>query len=179
VKGTVITIGGPPGSGKSTAAKTVAGFLFRTYYSAGGIFRAEASRRNMSLQDFGALAEKDDSIDKWLDEKMVLLASPDSLLEGRIIGQLLMQRRIPVYRIMITATEQERANRISGRDGVGLDEALQAMRQREASERSRYMRYYGLDLDKLEYEMVVDSTELGPIPLREKILADLPLELKD
>jgi cytidylate kinase len=179
VRGTVITVGGPPGSGKSTAAKTLAGLLERTYCSAGGIFRAEAVRRNMSLPDFSALAEKDEGIDEWLDEKMVLLASPSSLLEGRIIGQMLLQRRIPVYRIMITASEQERANRISGRDGVGYDEALQAMRQREASERSRYLRYYGIDLEKLEYEMVVDSTELGPIPLREKILADLPFELKD
>jgi predicted cytidylate kinase len=179
MRGVVVTVGGPPGSGKSTAARGVGGFLGRTYYSAGAIFRAEAKRRNMTLPEFGSLAEKNPEIDMWLDEKMVLLASPSSLLEGRIIGELLLQRRIPVYRIMITATEEERASRISGRDAITYDEALQAMRQREASEKARYIRYYGIDLDKLEYDMQVDATELGPIPLREKILADLPPELKD
>lgn len=176
--GTVITLGGPPGSGKSTAAKTLAATLERELHSAGEIFRAEAARRELTLADFGALAAKDERIDLALDERMVTLAKPGALLEGRIIGQLLANRRIPVFRILVTAGEATRARRIAGRDGGSFEDALQALRARERVERDRYLRYYGIDLATLPNDWVVDSSLLDPAGVVKALLAGLPPSLK-
>ncbi len=158
MKGAVITIGGPPGSGKSTAGRGLARLLNREYVSAGAIFREEARRRGIDLRALGEIAQKDERVDKTLDETMVGMASPHRILEGRIIGELLARRFIPVIRVYITASEYTRAQRIGRREGVPADLVLPAMRVREASEAARYRKYYGIELSDLHYEIGIDST---------------------
>jgi predicted cytidylate kinase len=178
VKGTVLTVGGPPGSGKSTAGRLLAKTLEREYVSAGEIFRGEARKRGMDLPAFSELAQKDERIDKGLDETMVSLASPHRILEGRIIGELLYRRFVPVVRIYITAAEFTRAQRIGRREGVPPDLVLPAMRAREASEALRYRKYYGLELAELRYEIAVDSTRQSPDEVVRSIIARLPPDLR-
>jgi predicted cytidylate kinase len=178
VKGTVLTVGGPPGSGKSTAGRLLAKLLDREYVSAGEIFREEARKRGMDLPAFSELAQKDERIDKGLDETMVSLASAHRILEGRIIGELLYRRFVPAIRIYITATEFTRAQRIGRREHVPPDLVLPAMRAREASEALRYRRYYGIELAELRYEVAVDSTRLSPDEVVRAIVDRLPLDLR-
>lgn len=178
MKGTVLTVGGPPGSGKSTSGRLLAEVLGREYVSAGEIFRAEAKKRNLDLPAFSALAQKDERIDKALDETMVSLASPHRILEGRIIGELLARRFVPVIRLYITAAEYTRAQRIGRREGVPPDLVLPAMRAREASEAMRYRRYYGIALGELRYEIAVDSTRLSPQEVVRTIVERLPPDLR-
>jgi CMP/dCMP kinase len=178
MKGTTLTIGGPPGSGKSTASRGLASALGREYVSAGEMFRAEATKRGMDLRAFSELAQKDERIDKALDEMMVGLASPRRVLEGRIIGELLSRRFVPVLRILITASEYTRAQRIGKREGVPADLVLPAMRAREQSEIMRYRRYYGFELEDLGYDIVVDSSRMDARQVVQAILEQLPTELK-
>lgn len=178
MKGTVLTIGGPPGSGKSTAGRMLARELGRHYVSAGEIFRAEAKKRGVDLRTLGEIALTDDRIDKSLDETMVGLASPRRILEGRIIGELLVRRFIPVVRIYITAAEFTRAQRIGRREGVPADLVLPAMRVREASEASRYRKHYGIELAELRYEIGIDSTRLDPRQVVQTILERLPQDVR-
>ncbi len=173
-----ITVGGPPGSGKTTAAKRLADILHREYRSAGDVFRAEAKARGMDLLTFGTLAENDPKIDRALDGAMVALAGPRRLLEGRIIGELLARRNLPVYRILVTADEATRAGRISRREGIPFESALPAMRAREASERKRYGRYYGMDPDDLHYDLRVDTTHLSVEEVIQTILEALPEDIR-
>jgi predicted cytidylate kinase len=177
--GVTLTIGGPPGSGKSTLARSLARILGREYVSAGEIFRAEAARRKLSLSEFGALAEKDERIDLALDERMIAAAGPREVLEGRIIGELLARRRIPVFRILITAEERIRAQRVQGRDGGSYEEVLSAMRIREQTEARRYLRYYGIDLSRMGFELVIDSTRLDPGQVVLRTLEGIPEEWKE
>lgn len=177
--GVTLSIGGPPGSGKSTLGRTLAKILDREYVSAGEIFRAEAARRKLSLADFGALAEKDERIDLALDNEMISRSGPRQLLEGRIIGELLARRRIPVFRILITADEATRAARILQRDGGDRTEVLARMRAREASESQRYLRYYGIDLARLECEVAIDATQLDPGQVVLRTLERIPEEWKE
>jgi cytidylate kinase len=67
VTGRVVALGGPPGSGKSTAGRLAAQRLRYEFVSAGDLFRAEATQRGMSLAELSQLAERDDSIDRALD----------------------------------------------------------------------------------------------------------------
>lgn len=154
----VVAIGGPPGSGKSTAGRRVAALLGLDYRSAGELFREEARRRGLDLETFGRFAEEHPEVDQELDRAMQALARPGSLLDGRIQGTLCRRNRIPVHVLVVTASETERVRRVAARDGQTPEVARRALRVREASERDRYLRYYGIDLDRERPDATIDST---------------------
>jgi CMP/dCMP kinase len=162
VIGWVLAIGGPPGSGKSTAGRLVAEQLGLEYRSAGEQFRAEAARRGMDLATFGRYAETHPEVDRELDRAMQALARPGRVLDGRIQGVLCRRNGIPVRYVVVTATAVERIRRIAGRDGETIAEATRQVQAREASERLRYAKFYGIDLDREPADLTVDSTHRPP-----------------
>ena len=171
--GWVVTIGGPPGSGKSTAGRLVADHLGLEFRSAGEEFRAEARRRGMDLAAFGRYAEAHPEVDRSLDAAMQALARPGRLLEGRIQGALCRRNGIPARTVVLTADEGERIRRVAARDGRPLEGAAAEVRAREASERARYARYYGIDLAREPADLTVDSTSLPPAEVARAIEAFL------
>ncbi|RLE58590.1 MAG: cytidylate kinase, partial [Thermoprotei archaeon] len=66
-----ITVGGPPGSGTTTFSKELAKRLSLRYVYAGEIFRKEAKRRGLTLEEFSRLAEENPEIDRSLDRLML------------------------------------------------------------------------------------------------------------
>jgi CMP/dCMP kinase len=158
----VATIGGPPGSGKSTAGRAVAAALQREFVSAGDLFRAEAQRRGVDLLELSRLAAADETIDRALDDEMVRRADPGRILDGRVTGPILRRRGVPNQYVVVTAEESVRWQRLAGRDGGSVDEVGPQTREREASERDRYLRYYGIDLAKEAPDLLIDSTNLSP-----------------
>jgi len=167
----VVTVGGPPGSGKSTAGRLVARSLDLEFRSAGDLFRAEARRRDMDLAAFGRYAASHPEVDRELDRTMQALASPGHLLDGRIQGPLCRRAGVPVYDVVVTARESIRVERVAARDGQSLEVARSLVREREASERDRYRRYYGIDLEHEPAGLVVDSSDRPPLGVAEAILA--------
>jgi CMP/dCMP kinase len=158
----VVAIGGPPGSGKSTAGRQVVAALGLEYHSAGDVFRAEAKARDLDVEAFGRYAETHPEVDRLLDERMQALARPGVLLDGRIQGILCRRRGVAVHAIVVTATEGERARRVAARDGQPLEEALRRIRERSESERRRYREVYGIDIDRETGDLTVDSTDRPP-----------------
>jgi CMP/dCMP kinase len=158
VIGWVVAIGGPPGSGKSTAGRLVAEELHLLYRAAGDGFRAEAARRGMDLEAFGRYAEEHPEVDRELDREMQAAARPGVLLDGRIQGVLCRRAGTPVRYVVVTASEDERSRRVAQRDRISVADARQQIRAREASERARYAKYYGIDLEREVPDFVVDST---------------------
>jgi predicted cytidylate kinase len=166
----VVTLTGPPGSGKTTAGRLAADLLRLEFLSAGEQFRAEAARRGIDLEALSKAAEADPSIDRSLDDRMVGLATPARFLEGRIIGALLRRRRVPTICLEVTATEAVRVERVAGRDGVSVEEARRRTREREASETSRYLRYYDIDLAREPADLRVDSSQLAPLEVAHRLV---------
>lgn len=158
----VVAIGGPPGSGKSTAGRRVAETLHLEYRSAGEMFRAEATRRGLDLAAFGRFAEEHPEVDRELDRSLQALARPGVLFDGRIQGILCRRNGTPVRYVVVTASEEERARRVAERDGGSVVRATQEIRTREASERARYARFYGIDVDREVPDLTVDSTARTP-----------------
>jgi len=173
VSRSVVTLGGPPGSGKSTAGRSVAHTLGLEYHSAGEVFRAEAKARGMDLAAFGRFAEDHPEVDAALDRAMEALARPGVLLEGRVQGALCRRRGVAAVTIVITASAAERARRLAGRDQMTVAEAARAIADREASERARYLKYYGIDVEREPADLVVDSTAKGPEEVAVEIVAFL------
>jgi cytidylate kinase len=73
----LITISGVPGSGKTTVAKLLAARLALPHVYAGDLYRQEAKRRGLSLEQFNHLCERDHSIDRTLDAQMAERAEPE------------------------------------------------------------------------------------------------------
>jgi cytidylate kinase len=170
VIGWVVAIGGPPGSGKSTAGRFVATELGLEYRSAGEQFRAEAARRGMDVAAFGRYAEAHPEVDRDLDRAMQELARPGRLLDGRIQGILCRRNGTPVRYVVVTAEWDERVRRVAQRDGQSILQAAEQVRAREASERARYSKYYGIDLDREPADLTVDSTHHPPSGVAAAIL---------
>ncbi|MGA8664266.1 MAG: cytidylate kinase family protein [Thermoplasmata archaeon] len=166
----VVAIGGPPGSGKSTAGRLVAASLRLEYRSAGEVFRAEAKARGLDLEAFGRYAEAHPEVDRELDSTMQALAQPGRLLDGRIQSALCRRGGRPVYAIVVTAEERERARRVAQRDGESVPDALRQIRAREDSERKRYRRIYDLAPESEPADLTVDSTSLPAVEVAEKIV---------
>jgi len=126
----------------------------------GTVFRTIAAERGLSLHELSRLAEVDDRIDRALDDRLVdRAAKGDVVLESRLAGWLAHNAGLDAHRVWLACDEAERAARVGGRDGHGTEEAIAANRAREASERLRYQRYYGIDLTDLTiYDQVVDTT---------------------
>jgi len=158
----VVTVAGPPGSGKSTAGRTVAAALGLEYRSAGDEFRAAAARRGMDLAAYGAYAEAHPEVDRALDDAMQALATPGRLLDGRIQGALCHRAHRPVWALVVTAAEEARVARVAGRDGGPPAEVRAALRAREESEHRRYRAFYGIDVDREPADLTVDATVAGP-----------------
>jgi len=125
----------------------------------------------MDLAAFSALAERDASIDRALDEAMLARGRTGTMLEGRIQGALCRQQRLPHISLAIVADEEVRAQRVAQRDHVSVDAALRDIRTREVSEQRRYLAYYEIDLANEAADVTIDSTRLTPTIVVERLAA--------
>ena len=168
--GRLVALGGPPGSGKSTAGRAAAQTLSLEFVSAGALFRAEAEHRGLTLEGLSKLAEEEPAIDRALDDRMLSLARPGRLLDGRVIGALCRSRGIPADYVWITAPEAVRVARLAERDGLDPGRCLAVTRAREASERRRYLAYYGIDLAREVADLTIDSAVLPATEVARRIV---------
>lgn len=165
----VVTLAGPPGSGKSTAGRLLAEVLHLEFRSAGELFRAQAAARGMDVGAFSRYAEQHEEIDRGLDAEMAALARPGRLLDGRLVGALARRAGTACHYLVVTCEAEERYRRLSQRDRVPLPEARARTLAREASERDRYRRYYGIDLDTERPDLSVDSTRIPANEVMEQL----------
>jgi CMP/dCMP kinase len=159
-----ITISGTPGSGKSTIAEGLKEKLSLPYVYSGLIFRDLANEYNMSLAEFGLYCERDDTVDRKLDEKQVrILEKGNVILEGRLSGWLAVLNKIQAFKIWIDADPKIRAERIVNREGGSINDQLRKLKERENSEQTRYKKYYDIDLTDITiYDFIIDSSEKTP-----------------
>lgn len=169
----LVTISGLPGAGTSTVARAVAGALGLERLDGGAVFRALAAERGLSLAAFSALAEDDDRIDLALDRRLAARARRgDVVLESRLAGWIARNEGLDALTVWIACADAERDRRVGRRDGLDAGAAGAANRARESSERSRYRRIYGIDLDDLSiYDVCLDSSTHPPDVLVERVLA--------
>ncbi|PSP99295.1 cytidylate kinase [Halobacteriales archaeon QS_4_70_19] len=159
----LITISGPAGSGKSTAAAGLAEALGYDHVSGGDIFRALADDRSVTPLELNRAAEEDDSIDRDLDRRLrETAAERDHLvLESRLAGWMAGEHAD--FRIWLSAPLEIRAERIAEREDKSVERAREETRARAASEASRYREYYGIDIEELSiYDLVLNTSRLDP-----------------
>lgn len=170
-----VTVGGLPGTGTSTLCRLLEIELRLPHIYAGQIFREEAVERGLSLAEFNALSQHDPEIDRALDDRQLeYLRSGGLILEGRLSGWLAHRYGIPAFKTWVECSVEERVRRLVERDGGDAETQKRLMEDREARERDRYRRYYGVDLDDTSiYDLVVDSTSKAPEDLLQEVRGGL------
>ena len=164
----LVTVSGPPGSGKSTTAGDLAERFDLEHVSGGDIFRQLAAERDLSLAEFNELAEADDEIDRALDRRLFEIARErDGLvLESRLAGWLAAD--YADFRFWLDAPLKVRAERVADREDKSTEVAIEETREREASESLRYQEYYDIDISDVSiYDLVVNTARWDALTVPE------------
>ncbi|MCB9361937.1 cytidylate kinase family protein [Candidatus Woesearchaeota archaeon] len=177
-----ITVGGTPGSGKSTIARKLADKLHLTRYYMGQIFRDCAKEKGMTLTEYLELGETDPHIDREVDEYQKRLSSEDNIIvEGRTSFFFIPDS----IKVFVKADIEEAARRIhhdkSGTRNEGdldsLEKTLQEVRRRIRTDTKRYQKYYGIDVyDPRHFDIIIDTTALDEKQAFEEALKKLNAE---
>ncbi len=159
----LLTVSGPPGSGKSTTAALLADRFELEHVSGGDIFRELADERGYTPLEFNKLAEENEEIDRDLDRRLRKTAvdGDDLVLESRLAGWLAAEQAD--FRFWLDAPASVRGERIADREGKDPARATEETMAREASEASRYEAYYGIDIHDLTiYDLSVNTARWRP-----------------
>ena len=159
----LLTVSGPPGSGKSTTAAALAATFDLEHISGGDIFRQLAAERDMSAVEFNKLAEEDDQIDRDLDRRLrdIAVERDDVLLESRLAGWLAGDEAD--LRFWLDAPVDVRGERIADREDKSAEIAREETTTREQSEAHRYSEYYDIDITDLSiYDVALNTARWGP-----------------
>jgi cytidylate kinase len=159
----LLTVSGPPGSGKSTTAAALAKAFDLEHISGGDIFRSLADERGLSPVEFNELAEEDEQIDRDLDRRLYEIASERDgvLLESRLAGWLAGDEAD--IKIWLDAPLNIRAERIADREDKPFETAYDETHRRERSEAKRYHEYYNIDIDDRSiYDIVYNTARWSP-----------------
>ena len=168
----IITLGGLPGSGKTTVARILADSLKMEYINAGDIFRNLAAKKGMTLEEFGFFAERNPNIDRAIDKKLLEIARRDNvILEGRLAGIMLELNDVEALKVWLEAPLEVRVERVKGRDAKSTEAALSDTQTREKSEWDRYYNIYHVDIRDLSvYNMVVQTKDRTPEEIADEII---------
>jgi cytidylate kinase len=160
----LITISGVPGSGKTTVAKLLAARLGLPHVYAGDLYRQEAKRRGLTLEEFNLLCERDHSIDRALDAAMAERARQGNVvLEGRLAGYLAAENALDALKVWLDASDEVRAQRVGQREGRDWRAVLDENRLRHGSDAKRYKTIYGYDPgDTGVYDVVLSTDDRTP-----------------
>ena len=158
-----ITVSGHPGSGTSTLVKGLMSHFNWKSLNGGDVFRQEAARRGMGLQEFGELCKSDLDVDEnWTGTEATNVEGSAQIVESRLAGWWAYHLEIPCVRLWIEVDEKERARRVVSREKISIEKALEDNKIRSEVDGERFMELYQILPEQREpYTTVLDATHLG------------------
>jgi cytidylate kinase len=167
----VICICGMTGCGKSTVAKRLAEKYGLRYVSGGDALKDLAADEGYEVGGRGWW-ESDEGM-RFFEERM-----DDFEFDRRVDAKLLEQARegrvvldswtMPWlfdggFKVWLEASEDARASRLAGRDGMPAEDALKILREKDERTRSIYEKLYGFSLgeDFSPFDMIFDVSLPG------------------
>lgn len=171
-----ITISGELGGGKTVLGKLLCEKLQCKMISVGGIQRELAEKYGMTTIEFNKYMETHPEIDHECDNKVVEYGKSDAnlILDSRLAWHfvphafkihLIININIAGERIFNDSVRKNEQNK-------DLQDTINNIRIRKASECKRFMEQYKLDIDRLaNYDIVVDSSFITPEELANFVIA--------
>ena len=170
---------GKPGSGTSTLVDLLAKDMGWDSVNGGDIFRQEARRMNLTVEEFSRLCKENFEVDRSLDDMLKNLMSSEngpSIVESRLSGWWAHSAGIDCLRVWVEVSDRERANRIMSREGGDFERVHSASLQRNSDDMARYKILYGIDLDDMSpYNVIIEADDLSP----SEVLAIVKGKLRD
>jgi cytidylate kinase len=166
-----IAISGKSGCGNTTVSKLVADRL--GYPMINFTFRTLSEEKGIEFWTFCKLAEQTDEYDLEVDRRQVemALSEENCVLGSRLAIWMLKEADLKVY---LTASSEERARRITEREGGSLAERMEQTQRRDANDSKRYLRLYAIDnSDTSIADLVIDTSDLGPQQVADIIIAEV------
>ncbi len=177
----IITLGGYPGSGKSTVKKLLGKALGYQTFSTGDFTRRLASEHQMTLEEFNEhIANGSQELDHLIDAELMRIERDE---DEYVIDSHLAYHFVPSgFSVYLNISLEVAAQRIyhdrdaairilSGDVMHSLEEAATRTEKRVKNHQDRYLRHYGIDPYLPEqYEFVVDSSSRTPEEIAKIIL---------
>lgn len=162
----IITIGGTPGSGKSTLSTMLEESLKWPRFYSGQFFRDTAKRHDMEITEFLRYLEHHPEKEKDMDRDICseIRQHRNAIYEGRVAFHL-----VPFsLKVFICCDIQHAARRIfSAHDArrnekySSFDHALVSLQDRMDTDTKRYRELYGIDIyDTSHYSIIIDTSDL-------------------
>lgn len=162
----IVTISGDLGSGKSVLSNALVDYWQAEQYSTGVIQRKMAEEKGITTLELNKLAETDKSIDDEIDGAFAKLAETKTNL---IVDSRMAWHFLPnAFKIKLEVNPVLAAERIIAADRKhekygDFDSTLRGLKDRKASERERFLKYYGVDIEDQEnYDLVIETTDVTP-----------------
>lgn len=198
-----LTISGPPGSGTSVASEGLAALykIDKPVFHAGEMMR-ENERARTGKEIIGGHArdvQEDVTLDEWIKDEILHSSIEGPVIVEAHLGGWVAKKTAdefsellpPVFKVLLTASSQERARRIQQREAqkgliISVEEIKRLTRGRERKNKEAWRKAHpelkGIDPHSKEnvdekgepiYDLIVDTTKLSIEQVVERINAAL------
>lgn len=177
-KRNIITIAGDLASGKGTVTNLLKEVLDYEIYRNGEYFRKLAKEKNMSITEFNEYVKDYPEIDIQVETSAKEYAmTHDNLIIDARLGWYVVPDSFKVYLKVDINEAAKRAyndpNRKETEKFNTIEEQKQDMLSRYNLENERYFNVYGIRKDDMSnYDLVIDTTNLTPIQVKEMIIKE-------
>ncbi len=175
----IITISGKQGAGKTTLAQRLAKKLNYEFISIGDLKGMMAQERGMTIDEFSEMGKKDPkTVHEIADEKTKEIGKTKDnfIIEGWIAWHFIPHSK----KIFLDVEQTVGAKRVfdDQRPDEKPCETREEMRalisERLQTTNAQFIKYYGVKfLDKSNYDIVVDTTNLSIKEMTQKVLEKL------
>ena len=170
-----IAISGKSGCGNTTVSQLVSEAL--DYPMINVTFRTLAEEKHIEFWEFCKLAEQSDEYDLEVDRRQVemALSFENCVLGSRLAIWMLKEADLKVY---LTASLEERANRVLKREGGDFNQRMQQTAMRDENDSARYKRLYQIDnSDASIADLVIDTSTKDPQTVAQLIVSEVERRL--
>lgn len=174
----IITLGGLPGSGKSTVKRLLAEKLGYATFSTGDFVREMAHERNLTLEEFNELVKHDRTLDLLIDERLEHIEAEEDFY---VIDSHLAFHFVPsAFSVFLSISPEVSAERIfndasspirikSGDVMASHEEAYTRTQKRIQNHIERYAKHYGINpYNESQYSLIIDTEARTP-----EVVADI------
>ena len=176
----IITLGGPPGSGKSTVKRILAEKLGYKMFSTGDFVRNLATKQGLTLEELNEKISGDKNTDLLIDAELKRIEAEE---DEYVIDSHLAFHFVPsAFSVFLNTSLETSALRIfndknaemrikSGDTMSTLEEARTRTKKRIDNHKERYQKHYGVDpYVASQYDLAIDAEHSTPEKIADDIL---------
>lgn len=167
-----VIISGPPAIGKTTIAKGLGNEFGLKYLSGGDVLKEMAKDQGFETDrddfwdtqegmNFLNIRKKNPEFDKQVDEKLKKIFLTENVIITSYTLPWLVQDGIKIW---LAGSKKDSAKRMTMRDDISMDDALEIVKKRFDENKTLYHKLYGFNFgeDLSVFNAVINTDNLGP-----------------